>query len=246
VLTIPYGALPDQVGDLYPSARAGAPLVCLLHGGFWRMPYGRDQLHPLALALQAAGLTTWNIGYRRVGPEGAPWPATLDDVRAAITFLPQLQHWHSSVALRTVFLIGHSAGGQLAFWAGAEAATFRLPYGLTGLVGLAPVLDLATAFHQDLGPGAVATFLGGTPETVSPRYAMASPAARLPLRTPQWILHGTLDTDVPPSMSRAYVAAARSAGDQVTFEEFQGVDHMGLIDPRGPSFLALRSLLSGA
>jgi acetyl esterase/lipase len=50
VITLAYGPHPDQVGDLYLPADSNAPLVCLLHGGFWRMPYGRDQRDPLAQA----------------------------------------------------------------------------------------------------------------------------------------------------------------------------------------------------
>jgi acetyl esterase/lipase len=241
--TIPYGSHPDQVGDCHLASAPHAPLICLFHGGFWRMPYGRDQLDPMARALAALGYSAWNIGYRRVGPGGSPWPATLDDVRNAVAFLPQLQQQHPALSLRRVIFIGHSAGGHLAFWAAAEASRRRLPYRPAGVVGLAPVLDLAAAYRTHLGDGAVADFLGGSPEEVPARYAAATPSAADAHGVPQWILHGQLDTAVPPAMSRAYVAAAHDAGTSITYEELREVDHMALIDPGSAAFPTLQACL---
>jgi len=53
--TLSYGPRPDQVGDLYLPEIHSAPLVCLFHGGFWRLPYGRDELAPLATDLREKG-----------------------------------------------------------------------------------------------------------------------------------------------------------------------------------------------
>ena len=36
-------------------------VVCLLHGGFWRMPYGREELRAIAEDLRARGYAVWNI-----------------------------------------------------------------------------------------------------------------------------------------------------------------------------------------
>ena len=52
--TIAYGPSPDHVGDLYlprvaHRSSGRAPVVGLLHGGFWRMPYGRAHIAPLAI-----------------------------------------------------------------------------------------------------------------------------------------------------------------------------------------------------
>lgn len=246
VFTVSYGPHPDQVGDCYLPAVLDAPTICLLHGGFWRMPYGRDQLHPLASALADLGWAVWNIGYRRVGPGGSAWPATFEDVGAALRFLPQLQRQHPIVRLQKVLLLGHSAGGHLAFWAAAEAQRLGLPHGIAGVVGLAPILDLELAYRTDMGAGAVAELVGGSPETVPARYAESSPIARLPLGIPQWILHGELDTAVRPAMSRAYAAAAHLSGDQVTYGELRGLEHMALIDPGSPAFDILCNYLSVA
>lgn len=247
VITLPYGPLPEQVSDLYLARDPEAPLACLLHGGFWRMPYGRAQLNPLATAIATrGGIHVWNVGYRRVGTGGTPWPATLDDVRASLAALPSVQRRYPGLGLRRVILVGHSAGGHLAFWAGTQASVLDLPHGIAGLIGLAPILDLMAAYDRDLGPSAVADFLGGSPSSVPERYLVASPRSLLPLRVPQWILHGDQDTAVPASMSRAYVTAAQAAGDAASYVELHGMDHMELTDPASAAFPHIMTALRAA
>ncbi|HWA56317.1 MAG TPA: alpha/beta hydrolase [Gemmatimonadales bacterium] len=242
--TIPYGEAPDQAGDLHLPTQPAAPLLCLFHGGFWRMPYGRDQLHPVATALASAGFAVWNLGYRRVGAGGAPWPATFDDVRSALRFIPQLSTSPYQVDLQRVVLVGHSAGGHLAFWGAAEAVRLRLPFRLAGVVGLAPLLDLVAAARTRLGDGAAEALLGGPPDLLPDRYRLASPQARLPLGVRQIILHGEHDEAVPARHSRAYTQRAAALGDDITYVEIRGADHMTFLDPTSYSYGLLLSHLS--
>ena len=92
-LTLTYGR-PDLVADLFlppaDRARAAAPLIVFLHGGFWRAAYDRKHAGPLAEALAAAGFAVCLPEYRRVGQDGGGWPGTFDDVRAAVARLPGL------------------------------------------------------------------------------------------------------------------------------------------------------------
>ncbi|MHB1313201.1 MAG: alpha/beta hydrolase [Gemmatimonadaceae bacterium] len=243
---IAYGPAPNQAGDFYPPAADRAPLICLFHGGFWRMPYGRDQLHAMAEDLRAAGLAVWNIGYRRVGEEGSPWPATLLDVEAALTHLPAVQRAHPAIELSRIVLLGHSAGGQLAFWAASRMQRLAQPLRPIAVMGLAPVLDLAAAAAANLGNGAVPQFLGGAATVVPERYGVASPIALLPLRVRQWVLHGEADTDVPPSLSEEYVSRAAAAGDEVTYVPLPDADHMALIDPGAPAYQVVRASVLAA
>src|SRR6476659_9973912 len=55
--------------------------VLVLHGGGWRMG-GPEMLHPRCRALSRRGFTAIAVEYRLLGE--APWPAALDDVRAAV------------------------------------------------------------------------------------------------------------------------------------------------------------------
>ncbi len=239
--TYSYGTLPDQVGDLYlpdhgksRSALAGhpTPVICLLHGGFWRLPWGRDNTADIAVDLAKRGFAVWNLEYRRVGSPGGGWPGTLQDVAAGIDHLAPLgaalTDAGTPIDLERVTVIGHSAGGHLALWSAAQRGG-RVRIG--SAVGLAPVADLQLAHRLDCGKGAVRNFLGGTPDEVVSRYAWASPIQRLPLGVRQVLLHGIDDTDVPVQISRDYSAAAAAAGDAVELIELAGVGHMEFVDP---------------
>jgi acetyl esterase/lipase len=209
------------------------------------MPWGRDQLAAIAADLCGAGLAVWNLGYRRVGTGGHPWPATLEDVAAALDCHSGLQGAHHLDRTR-LSLVGHSAGGHLAFWAARQALRLTPPITVRAAVGLAPLLDLAAASKASLGGGAVDRFLGGTVDAVPDRYQLASPRAQLPLGVRQFIVHGEADTEVPPRFSRAYVAAATAAGDDVTYQELRGVDHMAFVDPATGAYGRLRRYLLSA
>ena len=80
--TLRYGTGPSQEGDLHLPMRVRPPVICLLHGGFWRLPYARDQMVPLAEDLTRRGYAAWNLEYRRIGSPSGGWPATLQDAAA--------------------------------------------------------------------------------------------------------------------------------------------------------------------
>jgi acetyl esterase/lipase len=241
--TMAYGTSRDQVGDLYLPETEHPPVICLLHGGYWRMPWGRDHIAPLAVPLTRLGFAVWNLEYRRVrgvqgelGSGGGGWPGTLQDVAAGIDHLAVWaasgQEGGGGLDLTRVSVVGHSAGGQLALWAaasGGEHGPRRVR--LAAAVGLAPVADLKWAHERRCGQGAVENFLGGSPEDYPHRYQEASPAERLPLGVRQLVLHGTDDEDVPVEISRRYAKAAAAAGDEVTFRELPDTPHMDFVDP---------------
>ena len=99
------------------------------------------------------------------------------------------------------------------------------------VVALAPVTDLAEAHRRDLGEGAVEEFLRRSPDDGPERYAVASPAALLPLGARQLIVHGDADVRVPIELSQEYVTAAAAAGDDVTLQSHEGAEHFVVIDP---------------
>lgn len=244
--TLSYGPGPDQVGDLYLPDRDAAPLVCLLHGGFWRMPYGRDQCDAVASDLCARGLAVWNLEYHRMAEGESGWRGTFADIETFLDFLPSLTRSHPAIDLTRVAFVGHSAGGHLAFWAAARLGRAALPSPTATAIGLAPLLDLVAAHAAGLGRGAVEQFLGGSPTEVAERYQQASPDALLPLGVRQCVIHGDADAAVPIAQSRDYVEAARRAGDDASLIELPGVGHMEFLDPASAAHEALCRCLIAA
>ncbi|MDF1594608.1 MAG: type II 3-dehydroquinate dehydratase [Acidimicrobiia bacterium] len=237
-----YATGDSHVGDLrLPDGEGPHPVAVLIHGGFWRHHWTRDTLDALAVDLAARGFATWNIEYRRVGMGGG-YPATLQDVAAAIDHLDELAaEYH--LDLQRVVVLGHSAGGQLALWA---ANRHRLKEDDPGAgprvlpeaaVSLAGVTDLEAAETTNLGDGAVDGFLGKAPRDEA--YRVASPLHSLPADRPHLIVHGTKDDRVPISFAHSYVEAARRPGTKVELIEINGADHFDPIAPTGPAWAAV-------
>jgi acetyl esterase/lipase len=219
----------SQYGELFrPEGDAPHPVAVIIHGGFWRARYGRKLNRDLCRALAARGWAAWNLEYRRLGRlSGGGWPTTFADVAEGIDHLDDL----SGLDLSRVVAIGHSAGGHLAAWAATRQAP-RVP--VTGVVAQAGVLDLRLAWELRLSDGVVRRFIGGTPEEHPDRYALASPAERVPLGVPSLLVHGGRDDIVPPVMSETFAEAARAAGDDCTLHVAVEEDHFGHIELRGP------------
>ncbi|MFB6394022.1 alpha/beta hydrolase family protein [Polymorphospora lycopeni] len=228
--TVRYGGHPDQIADVRLPGGTGPvrPLVVVVHGGFWRAEYDRTHTGPLAADLAGRGYPVAQLEYRRTGQPDGGWPTTLDDVAAGIDALPRLVAELGVADGGPPILLGHSAGGHLALWYAARTAAE-----LRGVVALAPVADLAEAYRLDLDGGAVADLLGGGPDEVPDRYALADPSAQaLPVPgSPCVIIHGLADVQVPVGISRRYVDSLAGRGAEVTLVELPDVEHFGLIDP---------------
>jgi acetyl esterase/lipase len=236
---IRYGSHPSQVAELFEPEGEPRGAVVLLHGGFWRATYDRHLMDELARDLSARGWAAWNLEYRRLG-DGGGWPATFEDVEAGIRaartsnrvlLAPESASGGRSDASNRVLLaplvaIGHSAGGQLALWAGARGL-------VSHAVSQAGVTDLAEAARLELSRGVVHELL--PPDA----YALASPAELLPLGVPQLLVHGEGDDIVPVELSRSYHAAAVEAGDRVDLVTLSGVGHYEHLDPSSAAWRAV-------
>jgi acetyl esterase/lipase len=243
-LRIAYGDHPSQFGELTLPTGAPRAVVVVIHGGFWRQRFGLELGRPLADDLAAAGCAAWNIEYRRVGGDGG-WPATFDDVAAAVDLLagPAQEAAGGELPLDRVVAVGHSAGGHLATWLAArpglppDAPGAAPAVRLLGVVSQAGVLDLVDAQERGVGSGAPADLLGGGPDEVPDRYSLASPVARLPIGVPVVCVHGTADVNVPIRQSERFVAAAGDAAELVTLP---GADHFAVIDPAAEGWRVCR------
>jgi 3-dehydroquinate dehydratase type II len=216
--TIRYGDPEDAVADIrVPDGTGPFPVAVLLHGGFWRHQWTRDTMDGLAVDLALRGFLTANVEYRRVGKDGG-WPATLDDVLAAVDAVTS----RTDADAGRVALVGHSAGGHLALLAADHLAARGAP---PLAVSLGGITDLEAALDEDLGAGAAAGFLGEAPAEE------ASPIHRAPGSFPVVLVHGEDDDRVPVSHARAY---ARVAGDEAETIVVEGAGHFGVLDPDDP------------
>ena len=240
-----YGNHPSQVGELFlPSGEGPFAVAVVVHGGYWKAMYDRSLMNDVCIDLAAYGLAAWNVEYRRVGGGGG-WPTTFEDVAACVDLLADLD---APLDLTHVASVGHSAGGQLAFW---TAARPTLPSGtpgaeprvrVTATVSQAGVLDLGLA--ATLIPSSTPTrALLGDPVKNYDRYVLASPRERLPLGVPQLVLHGDRDDTVSMRIATSYASAARDAGDPCELVVLTHTGHFEHIDPGADAWHVARNWL---
>jgi acetyl esterase/lipase len=244
-----YGPHRSQCADLHLPRVAGPhPVMVLVHGGSWQRGYGRLVMRGLAGDLTRRGWAVWNIEYRRLG-EGGGWPATFNDVAAAIDHLAEVE---IHLDLERVSVLGHSAGGHLALWA---AGRERLAAGAPGAdpavrigraVGLAAVCDLAGAYALWRG-GPVRALMGGGPEHRPDRFAVADPLPMAPLDLPVLLVHGVHDRTVSIDLARRYARrAARGGACELVEIDGEAGGHRAHLDPRGESWAIVTRRLAGA
>ena len=231
-----YGDDPSQWADLTRPGGPSRGVVVVIHGGFWKAEYDASLGAPLAEDLARRGWTTLNVEYRRVG-SGGGFPQTFDDVDAAIDLLAT-----ADVDTRTVVALGHSAGGHLAAWAAARGRFEEWGGGVrvTHVVSQAGVVDLTTAYADDLGGGAVRALMGAGPSAAT--YDLADPARQLPLEAPVWCVHAPDDPIVPISQSTTYVERARAAGAAADLVQVDG-GHFGVIETDSDAWAAVVDVL---
>lgn len=229
-----YGDDESQWVDRYDPTGASRGTVVVIHGGFWQSMYGADLGAPLAQDLATRGWTALNVEYRRVG-NGGGFPTTFDDIDAAINLVE---------GDGAVITLGHSAGGHLATWAAARQRFDEWDGGVqvSHVLSQAGVLDLTSAYDENLGGGAVQSLMGADPDDAS--YEQADPQRHIPLDVPVWCLHAPDDTIVPISQSSNYVETATDAGATAELVEVTG-GHFDLIDTSTESWETIVGILDG-
>ncbi len=233
---VAYGNDQNQFFDLFLPIVPQA-VAMMIHGGFWRAKY--DLLHAshLCAALAKSGIAVANLEYRRVGNAGGGWPGSYQDVREGFARLRK----YFGDGMKYV-AVGHSAGGHLALRLATDETH------LAGVVALAPVAVLKTAYEMKLSNHAVAEFLGGTPEEIPEIYAAACPSLH-PSTVQRILLHGANDTDVPITISKEFEEARQNDAGTVWFMKLEETEHMDLIDPESRAWpivhMDIESLIEG-
>jgi acetyl esterase/lipase len=238
--TIKYGEHQSQIGDLYFPSEDCLGTICLLHGGFWKMPYDKSQLNEISNALSSIGYCVWNIEYRRTGEYERIWSDTFDDAVTSIQFLRTLKRTYPNINIDNVIVAGHSAGGHLALW----LSTQEIGVPCSKFIGLAPILDLKVAFYENAGGDSVLRLIEGSPQEYPERYKKVSPIELINQARDQIILHGIEDEDVPIEWSRRYINVAKEHGRNFEISEIDKCGHMEFLEPQSIAFQKFIGCLS--
>lgn len=238
-------------GDLYLPAgehpAQSVPLVVLIHGGSWASELGAEVMDGYARDLVDRGMAVYNIEYRRVG-SGGGWPTTFDDVSHALDHVVELNEQFPEFSTDDELVVGHSAGAQLAMWAGTRHALDDDEVGSdprfrpTRVISLAGPLDMT--FAATHGDDRIVTVLGGPPDQVPDRYTSVDPIQNIDPSTPVIAVHGTADTMVSPENSERYISEAKRLDGIGGIELLDGEDHVSLVSADSANYGRILDLIA--
>jgi acetyl esterase/lipase len=249
---IAYGSGPCQFGDLWLPQRRGRgplPVVVFFHGGWWKSEYDLGYAGYLCSALTREGIACWSVEYRRVGVTGGGWPATFQDAAAGLDFIGELASQHH-LDLSRLAVMGHSAGGHLAFWVAGryhinrESEIFlpRPKVNPKTVIALAGAVDLRLTIElAGTGPFAhdkheVHQLMGGDPAQLPDRYLAGNPGDLLPLSADQILIQGTNDDQIPPELPSRWADRSRKLGSKASVKTIPGADHLDIVDPESAAW----------
>lgn len=221
-----------QTLDLYlPASRSPLPVIVFIHGGAWTS--GTKNNCP-AVGLTARGYAVVSVEYRLV--QEAPYPAQIEDCKAAIRFLrakakdynldaDHIGVWGQSAGGHLVALLGTSGdvkeiegkvGENLNFSSRVQAVCDW--YGPSDLTAMMPQSSVADA--------AIGRLLGGTLQQKHDLAVHASPVTYVTKDDPPFlIMHGDQDRTVPLSQSQKLHDVLKKSGVDSTLLVVKGAGH---------------------
>jgi arylformamidase len=226
---VAYGPHRDEVCDIFPAARPGAPLHLFLHGGYWRM-LTKNESGFVAHALQPAGATVMVNTYSLC--PGVHLDVIVRQCQAFIVWAWRNAGFFNADPSR-LFISGHSAGGHLVgMMLGTDfAAEYGLPKdiikGATAVSGLYDLRPLTRAYIRE--------WLQLSPEQTQRN----SPLQRPPVHNcPVILAVGSSEPEGFLSQTRAYRAMLEARGVPVTTVDLPGMDHFAawneIMNPQAP------------
>jgi acetyl esterase/lipase len=223
---VAYGPAQRQSMDVYrPREEApGAPVVVFFYGNGWREAAKAD-FEFVASALTQAGMAVLIPDYRAY-PEVA-FPAFVKDGALAVAWAAEHIDGVADGA-RPLFLMGHSAGAQIAALLALDEryleALDRPAPPVAGFIGLSGPYDFLP-----LEPGYLERVF---PEDTRP---LSQPIKFVTARAPRTLLiHGTGDRRVLPEHSERLARSLADAGVPVTLKFYDGTGHIRVVAAMAP------------
>lgn len=231
-------AAPDRVPlslDIYRPLQVGEyPAIVVLYGGGWQSGDPSDHAD-FSRYMAGRGYTVFAIAYRH-----APryqFPAQLDDVRAALTFIQQHATEYETDITR-IALLGRSAGGHLAMLAAYQPDA--LP--VRAVVSYYGPFNLTQGYKNPPKPdplnvrAVLEAFLGGSPDERPEQYVKASPISYVTRPLPPTLLvHGSRDHIVQVRFARNMYKHLCATGSTAILLEIPWAEHAFDAIFHGPS-----------
>jgi acetyl esterase/lipase len=235
--------------DVYrpPGDVVDAPCVILVHGGAWRQG-DKSQLRGYGILLGRSGYVCVAPEYR-LTPE-APWPAQIEDVKAAIRWV-RATAGDLGVDESRIAIEGNSAGAHLALLAAGTAGVAEFE-GAGGNPGVSTAVAAAAGVYAptlffDSGEERTS---GGLPFVAlasvggSEAAKLASPVSHVTADFPPTLLvHGTSDTTVPVSASMRMYEALVEVGVPTELHIYAEQPHAFDAEPKFGRQVAAEMLL---
>ncbi len=247
---VTYSTIPGyrpMIFDIYmppkDKAKAAAkPLIMYIHGGGWvggntRAAGALSNFSTVLAKLASEGFVVASLEYRLSGE--APFPAQLQDARAALRFLKNNAAKYGIDPTRTG-IWGGSAGGHLTALTALSCGDASLDAPLApnaappakgsecvqAAVTWYGVFDFAPMIANAKGGGAAGKLIGCTDICDPQAIQRVSPISYVDASDPPMLLiHGEKDSQVPVSQSHDMEARLKAAGVPVEAIYIPGVDH---------------------
>jgi alpha-L-fucosidase 2 len=208
-----------------PPGDGPFPVIILVHGGGWGSGDKAKDITPIFDPLTNAGFVWFSINYR-LAPANR-WPACLDDVRTAVRWVKaHAAEYHGDS--KRIALLGHSAGGHLAFMAALTADDGTR---VQAVVGLAPVTDMEQDLPVRKGVSPALQALLDRPKDLTPDSLRVlreiSPINHIPATgtPPILIIQGDADKTVPLQQSQNFQQKIKAGGGTCDLVTVPGAPH---------------------
>lgn len=219
---IAYAPGPRHALDIYAPAQTtpDTPVVVFFYGGGWDSGH-RAMYRFVGAALAAHGVLTVIPDYRLF--PAIRFPAYMRDAAAAVAWTRRHIAAYGGDQ-RRLFLMGHSAGGQIATLLALDGQYLRAdhvdPSDLVGVIGLAGPYDFLPLHSTELK-----VLFGPEPG----RWRSQPIAFVNPHAPPMFLAAGTADTVVDPGNAHRLAARLRQDDVPVEMKLYRGIGHRLLI-----------------
>ncbi len=235
VKDIPYGSLPGEKLDVYPSLQPDAKTLIFIHGGYWQM-LDKAMFHFIANGFHCYGITTVLLTYP-LAPK-ASMDGIVRSCRKAVKWLYNNIHAFNGNA-RQMYVAGHSAGGHLAAMLMANDCKFSNPGVpeniLKGACFISGIFDLEPIYLSYLNKNLMMnweTAVRNSPVRLEPQKACSLMVAV-----------GATETTAFNDQSRALYACWKEKGSDIHFLQLPQLNHFSIVESIADPHAALHKAI---